>query len=139
MEDIESPEVRQTQRAPNFRIADRTEFTWEEIIATRDRHGLLTLGLELGTLCNVRCVYCYRAPGKRSQADLRMDELRNVALHAGFVATCYGQSCHTSLEFASSWFRQLGERALHHTIRFSGGLIRSKSRWYRPNSGRRFW
>ncbi len=63
-----------------------SEFSAEEIAATRARGGLLTLEVEVGTLCNFLCRYCYvgdchaQAPGDRH--ELTQQELYDVVAQA---------------------------------------------------------
>ena len=59
------------------------EFTQEEIEQTRQAHGLLTMEIEVGTLCNFACRYCYVGDGiatKPLEADceLTLTEIRDV-------------------------------------------------------------
>ena len=42
-----------------------SNFSPEEIAATRARKGLLSMELELSRECNLRCVYCYASSGRR--------------------------------------------------------------------------
>ena len=63
------------------------EFTQEEIEQTRQAHGLLTMEIEVGTLCNFACRYCYVGDGiatKPQEADfeLTLDEIQNVISQA---------------------------------------------------------
>jgi radical SAM protein with 4Fe4S-binding SPASM domain len=63
-----------------------SEFTSEEIARTKAAHGLLSLELEVGTLCNFACRYCYVGddhactPGGKN--ELTLPELRNAVEQA---------------------------------------------------------
>ncbi len=60
-----------------------SEFTREEIEQTKAAHGLLSMELEVGTLCNFACRYCYvgddhaGAAGERN--ELTLPELQDAA------------------------------------------------------------
>jgi len=55
-----------------------SNFTPEEIAATRERKGLLSMELELSRECNLRCVYCYASSGKALHNELTRAEIDNA-------------------------------------------------------------
>jgi radical SAM protein with 4Fe4S-binding SPASM domain len=55
-----------------------SNFTPEEIAATRARKGLLSMELELSRECNLRCVYCYASSGKALHNELTRPEIDNA-------------------------------------------------------------
>lgn len=63
-----------------------SEFSAEDIARTRATNGLLSMELEVGTVCNFRCKYCYvgdcraQAPGEKH--ELTQEEMRDVVLQA---------------------------------------------------------
>jgi len=65
-----------------YKIIDLPEFTWDEIEKTRQNNKLLTLGMELGNLCNFSCIYCYRNSGQPLSNELTLNELIYAAKQA---------------------------------------------------------
>ena len=63
-----------------------SEFSAADVIKTRASNGLLTMEIEVGTVCNFLCRYCYvgdchaQAPGDRH--ELTPEELRDVVAQA---------------------------------------------------------
>jgi len=55
-----------------------SNFTPEEIAATRQRKGLLSMELELSRECNLRCVYCYASSGKKLSNELTREEIASA-------------------------------------------------------------
>jgi len=53
-------------------------FDAEEIEAARKRGDLLSLDIELTKRCNLRCLYCYAAPGEKQKDELSFEELKNT-------------------------------------------------------------
>ncbi len=63
-----------------------SEFTREEIERTKAAHGLLSMELEVGTLCNFACRYCYVGDDHACTAgehnELSLEELRDAVEQA---------------------------------------------------------
>lgn len=63
-----------------------SEFSADEINRTRQAHGLLSMELEVGTLCNFLCRYCYAStdqePHPCGQDELTQEEMREVIAQA---------------------------------------------------------
>ena len=63
-----------------------SEFSAADVIRTRASNGLLTMEIEVGTVCNFLCRYCYvgdchaQAPGDRH--ELTLEEMRDVVAQA---------------------------------------------------------
>jgi radical SAM protein with 4Fe4S-binding SPASM domain len=63
------------------------EFTSEEIEQTRRSNGLLTMEIEVGTLCNFACRYCYVGDGiavkpLEAECELTLEEIQDVIAQA---------------------------------------------------------
>lgn len=57
-------------------------FKDEEIAECLKRKGLLSIELEFTKKCNLRCLYCYSSAGEPAENELKIDELKSVALQA---------------------------------------------------------
>jgi len=63
------------------------EFSAEDVLNARATNGLLTMEVEVGTLCNFRCRYCYvgdgaAAEGAGKRQELTRDEIMDVVAQA---------------------------------------------------------
>lgn len=63
------------------------EFSKEEIEQARKSNGLLTMEIEIGTLCNFACRYCYVGDGiaarpEDASCELTLDEIHDVIVQA---------------------------------------------------------
>lgn len=52
-----------------------SSFCQKDIDAAKQRHGLLTMELELSRECNLRCIYCYADSGERRTDELSYEEI----------------------------------------------------------------
>ena len=63
-----------------------SEFSAEEVARTRANHGLLSMELEVGTVCNFLCKYCYvgdcRAQIPGGKHELTQEEMHDVVAQA---------------------------------------------------------
>jgi len=62
------------------------EFSNEDVLNARATNGLLTMEIEVGTLCNFQCRYCYVGDGAVSAAsgnqELKLEEIKDVVAQA---------------------------------------------------------
>lgn len=62
------------------------EFSTEDVLNARATNGLLTMEIEVGTLCNFQCRYCYVGDGAAAAAsgasELTLDEIQDVVAQA---------------------------------------------------------
>ena len=66
--------MRNKIQSPGLSVA----FSAEEIQSARKENKLLSLDIELTTLCNLSCIYCYAGSGKESKDELESAEVLNV-------------------------------------------------------------
>mgnify|MGYP001298182367 CR=1 FL=1 len=62
----------------NYKIANKPDFSQEEIKANLGTGGLLSLELEFSRECNLRCIYCYANANEKRKNELGFSEIKNL-------------------------------------------------------------
>jgi radical SAM protein with 4Fe4S-binding SPASM domain len=54
------------------------DFSKEEVLTTRQSNRMLMLNIETSAVCNLRCLYCYLATGRRLKNELNLKEYKLI-------------------------------------------------------------